>query len=111
MTTIQKPRKYHLVTNGYSNLDNFPKGKKWIRFEYAGISRRKSAHRYALDSGRIFTYEVLVDWRGSNRRGWSPILESIIHLDQLPLFNRLVTRYQKDRERVKAKRATNKLAA
>ncbi len=97
------PQKYYLVTNSYSNLDNYPKDKKWIRFREVEINRRKPSHRYALYSGRIFSYDVVVGWNGSNRRGWSPILESIIHLDQMSLFNRLVARYQKQKEKEKAK--------
>ena len=100
---MPKPKKYYLRTNRHGNLDSQPKDKRWIEFGAAGLNRRKASHRHALNSGRIFTYEVCVGFNGSNRRGWSPVLESIIHLDQIPLFRRLVAQYEKQKEREKSK--------
>ena len=101
---MKTPRKYQLWTNSHGNLDAHPPGVKWVTFDTVEVTRRKPSHRFALDSGRIFTYEVLDGFTGSNRRGWSPILIPIIHLDQMPLFRRLVTQYQRQADKQKSKR-------
>ena len=88
-----KPKKYTLETNEHGNLDSQPVG--WITFEEAGISKRSRHHRAALESGRIYLYEVLLGFdggRSDGRYGWRPILEPGIHRDQMPLFDRLASR-------------------
>ena len=87
-----KPKKYSLTTNKYGNLDSQPTG--WVTFAEAEVTKQSKHHRIALESGRIYTYEVLRGFNGGSRHGWSPILEPIIHRDQLPLFSRLVAKSQ-----------------
>ena len=104
MTT---PKKYYIPTNSHGNLSSFPKDKKWVRFTHADINRRKPAHRSALQSGRIFYYEVCEGFTGG-KYGWSPLLAPIIHYDQLPLFHRLVSQYEKQKARQKKKQSRNR---
>lgn len=99
-----RPKKYNLTTNRYGNLDSQPTG--WLTFSVAGVTKQSKHHRIALASGRIYTYEVLRGFDGGSRHGWSPILEPIIHRDQLPLFHRLVAKSQaasKKEAKIKAK--------
>lgn len=99
-----KPKKYSLETNRYGNLDSQPTG--WMTFTDAGITKHSKHHRAALESGRIFSYEVIRGFHGGSRHGWSPILEPIIHRDQMPLFWRLVLKSQdasKKQAKIKAR--------
>ena len=101
------PKKYQLKNqlNNYGNLDNQPSG--WVTFSDAKINMHSKHHRDAVRSNRIYTYEVLRGFDGGFRRyGWKPILESIIHKDQLPLFRRLIAKSKaasKKAAKVKAK--------
>jgi len=88
------PKKYNLKhrLNSHGNLDSKPTG--WMTFSDAGVNRKSTHHRKALESGRIYVYEVLMGFDGDSRYGWRPVLDPILHRDQLPLFRRIVERSQ-----------------
>jgi len=98
------PKKYKLLKNSYGNVEskNIPKG--WINFE----ENKRSKHvRYALNSGRIYTYERM-DGFNKTRGGWKPELTTIIHTDQLPLLARLIAKSKRESEKAKKKNAAKR---
>ena len=102
----RKPKKYDYdnKTNDYGNLTFCP--KNWISFDAAEINKKKKTHKIALESKRLYTYQVLAGFTKSGRF-FNPVLYEIIHKDQLPLFQRLVKQAEKDisQEKEKAKKA------